>query len=132
MPDTVPPVGGAFLIEGAAPDSIFTPDDLSSETRLMGRSIEEFVRRDVLPLNERIEAQEVGLMRGLVQKAAALGLLSADVPECNGGLGLPKSTIAHLIEKAALNASFGVSIGAHTVIGTLPILYFGTPEQKQR
>jgi len=126
------PVGGVFLIEATAPDRIFTPEDLSPEARLMAKSIEEFVRREAQPLDERLEAHEGGLMRSLVQKAGELGLLGADVPELYGGLGLPKPAITLLVEKAALHASFSVSIGAHTVIGTLPLLYFGTPEQKHR
>jgi alkylation response protein AidB-like acyl-CoA dehydrogenase len=129
---SAPPVGGAFLVEEAAPDQILTPEELPAEARLMAKSIEEFVRKEVQSQSERIEAHEEGLMRSLVQSAGQLGLLAADVPELYGGLGLPKSTITHLIEKAALNASFSVSIGAHTVIGTLPLLYFGTPEQKQK
>jgi alkylation response protein AidB-like acyl-CoA dehydrogenase len=127
-----PPVGCAFLVEETAPEQILTPEELPADARLMAKSIEEFVRKEVQSQSDRIEEHEEGLMRCLVQKAGALGLLAADVPELYGGLGLSKSTITLIIEKAALNASFSVSIGAHTVIGTLPLLYFGTAEQKQK
>lgn len=132
MVERCPPVGGAFLIEEALPEQTFTPEEITAEARMMARSVEEFLRKQVLPLADRIEAHEEGLMRSLLQEAGKLGLLGADVPEIYGGLGLPKSTITLLTEKIALNASFSVSVGAHTVIGTLPILYFGTPEQKHK
>jgi alkylation response protein AidB-like acyl-CoA dehydrogenase len=131
MAERSTPVGGAFLIEEAPSEPIFTPEELPAEARLMARSVEDFLRKQVLPLSERIEAHEEGLMRSLLQEAGKLGLLGADVPEIYGGLGLPKSSITLLTEKIAVNPSFSVSVGAHTVIGTLPILYFGTPEQKQ-
>jgi alkylation response protein AidB-like acyl-CoA dehydrogenase len=132
MSDRSVPVGGAFLVEETTPDQVFTPEELPSEARLMARSVEEYIRKEVLSLTDRIEAHEEGLMPCLVKGAGKLGLLAADVPEYYGGLGLPKSTITYLIEKAALNGSFSASIGAHTVIGTLPTLYFGTSEQKQQ
>lgn len=127
-----PPVGGAFLMDVATPDQIMTPEELSSDARLMAKSIEDFVRKEVVPLKDRIDAQEEGLMLTLVRKAGALGLLGGAVPDLYGGLDLPKSTITAIVEKAALDASFSVSVGAHTVIGSLPVLYFGTPEQKQK
>src|SRR5258708_7374063 len=98
----------------------------------MARTIEDYVRKDVAGLSDRIEAHEEGLMRSLVQKAGDLGMLGANVPQLYGGLGLAFPAITYLTEKIALNASFSVSVGAHTVIGTLRILYFGTPEQKQK
>lgn len=131
MPESSVPVGGAFLMEEASPEQIFTPEEIPAEARLMAKSVEDFLRKQVLPLADRIEAHEEGLMRSLLQEAGKLGLLGADIPEIYGGLGLPKSSITLLTEKIAVNASFSVSVGAHTVIGTLPILYFGTPEQKQ-
>jgi alkylation response protein AidB-like acyl-CoA dehydrogenase len=86
----------------------------------------------VHPLLDRIEAQEEGLMRRLVQQAGKLGLLATAVPELYGGLDLPKSAIGLLIEKMAINPSFSVSVGVQTALSTLSLLYFGTPEQKQK
>src|SRR2546421_1389362 len=126
------PAGGEFVIAEATPEQIFIPEELDAQSRLMARTIEEFVRKEVLPISDRIEAPEEGLMRCLVQQAGELGFLAANVPELYGGLALSIPAVTLLIEKAALEASFSVSVGAHTVIGTLPLLYFGTQDQKRK
>lgn len=131
QPNTAP-IGGAFLIEDALLEETLTTEELPSEARLMAKTVEDFIRKEVLPLASRTEAHEEGLMKSLVKKAAALGLLSTSIPEKYDGLDLPKSHITLLVEKLSLDASFSVSIGAHTSIGTLPVLYFGTPEQRQK
>src|SRR5690348_7579925 len=99
MPECPAPIGGAFLIEEVRPEQVLIPEELATEARLMAKTMEDFLRKEVQPLVDRIEAQEEGLMRCLVQQAGKLGLLAAAVPELYGGLDLPKSTIALLIEK---------------------------------
>lgn len=125
------PVGGSFAIEETPPVPLI-PEALDTDVLLMAESVEQFIRGEVLSVVDRIEEHEEGLMPALLRKAAALGLLGADVPEAYGGLGLSKSAITRIVEAAALQPSFSVSVGAHTVIGTLPILYFGTEEQRRK
>lgn len=124
--------GGEFLLRELEPQQVFIPEDFTTEDSLIAQAADEFIRGEVLAQNEAIEHQQEGLTVQLLKKAATLGLLAADLPESFGGLGLPKTTTTLITEKVALQASFAVSIGAHIGIGTLPILYFGTPEQKQR
>ncbi|MCS7065575.1 MAG: acyl-CoA dehydrogenase family protein, partial [Fimbriimonadales bacterium] len=124
--------GGEFLLREVEPAQVFTPEDFTSEDMLLAQAAEEFVRGEVQPRNEAIEKQEEGLTVSLLKKAGELGLLGADLPEAFGGLNLPKTTSTLIAEKMSLQASFAVSWGAHVGIGTLPILFFGTPEQKQK
>jgi alkylation response protein AidB-like acyl-CoA dehydrogenase len=126
------PGGGEFLVAEAVPAQVFTPESLSAEAHLMAKTMEEFLLKEVLPCNARLEAQEPGLMRSLVQQAGQLGLLAGSVPERYGGLELPKTTLALLTTKAALNLSFAITIGVHAGVSLLPLLFFGTPEQKQQ
>jgi alkylation response protein AidB-like acyl-CoA dehydrogenase len=126
------PPGGAFLIEEAGPDGVLIPEELSAEARLMARTTEEFIRKEVLPVTDRLEAHEEGLNERLMRSAGELGLLAGGIPEAFGGLDLPKSTLTLQSEMIAPAASFAVTVGAHTQIGTLPILYFGTEEQKRK
>jgi len=124
--------GGSWLVEpvGSAPQ--FTGADFSEEDVLYAETAENFVRGEVLPVLDRIEAKEEGLMPALLKRAGELGLLMIDVPEAYGGLGLSKTTSMLVSERSALCASFSVSWGAHTGIGSLPLVYYGTDEQKQR
>jgi alkylation response protein AidB-like acyl-CoA dehydrogenase len=124
--------GGEFLLKAVAPSQVFTPEDFTSEDLALAHAAEEFVRGEVLPRNDAIEHQEEGLTVSLLKKAGQLGLLGADLPEAFGGLNLPKTTSTLIAERMSLQASFAVSWGAHVGIGTLPILFFGTPEQKQK
>ena len=126
------PVGGAFLIENVAPDSIFIPERFTVEDRLIGKTAEDFLRNSVLPLTERIESGDHALMHDLMRQAGELGLLGADVPEIYGGLGLPHTTAALIAEKLNFQQSFALTHEAHTVIATLPLLYFGNHDQKSR
>ncbi len=126
------PIGGAFLIEDGKIEETLTVEELPSDARLMAKTVEDFMRKEVVPLSSRTEAHEEGLMKSLIKKAAELGLLSTSIPEKYDGLNLPKSHITLLVEKLSLDASFSVSVGAHTSIGTLPVLYFGTPEQREK
>ena len=103
-----PPVGGAFLLAASAqsagkPETIFTPEQFSADACMMAKSVEDFMRNEVVPANERLEAHEPGLMHGLLRQAGALGLLGTGVPEIYGGLDLPKTQIALLTEKAAIH-----------------------------
>jgi len=129
--DTLKVRGGSFLIEAPAVDDVFTPEDFNEEGRLLEQTTREFIENEVVPVMDRLEAQEEGLMPSLLKKAGEIGLLAADVPEAFGGIAVSKSVSMLLAESLAKGGSFPVAFGAHTGIGTLPIVYFGTPEQKQ-
>jgi len=124
--------GGSFLLESPAPQDIFTPADLTDDQRLIGQTAEEFVVKEVLPLAKDLEAKKPGLMPELVRKAAELGLMSGGTPEEYGGAGLDKVAATQLTEKMSIYGGFAVTHGAHAGIGTLPIVYFGTEEQKKK
>lgn len=127
---STPARGGAFLLAESDPRGIFTPEDLTSEERLIGKTAEEFLRNTVLPQTQRIEQGDHALMRDLMRKAGDLGLLGADIPELYGGLGLPLTTTALIAEKLNVQQSFALTHEAHTVIATLPLMFFGTHQQK--
>src|SRR5919197_296189 len=122
----------SYLTTPAGTQDIFSPERFSDEQRMMAETAHAFITGEVLPRVEEIEAHEPGLMRALVEKAGALGLLSADVPEEYGGLGAGLTVGVILADYLSGEASFGVAWGAHNTIGTLPILFYGTPEQKAR
>ncbi len=124
-------IGGSWLIDpvGRAPQ--FTGADFDEDDLLYAKTAEDFVRDEVLPKLEAIEAKEEGLLPRLLKRAGELGLLMVDIPERYGGLGLRKTTSMLVSERGALCASFSVSWGAHTGIGTLPLVYYGSEEQKQ-
>jgi alkylation response protein AidB-like acyl-CoA dehydrogenase len=125
-------VGGSWLVTPVGSTPQFTGADFSAEDLLYAQTAEDFVRNEVLPHLDEIEAKKEGLMPALLKRAGELGLLMVDVPEAYGGLGLRKTTSMLVSERGALCASFSVSWGAHTGIGTLPLVYYGTEEQKQR
>ena len=124
--------GGSFLLESPVPADIFTPADLSDDQKLIGQTAEEFVMKEVLPLAKDLEAKKPGLMADLVRKAATLGLMSGGTPEEYGGAGLDKIATTLMTEKLSIYGGFAVTHGAHAGIGTLPIVYFGTEEQKKK
>jgi alkylation response protein AidB-like acyl-CoA dehydrogenase len=124
--------GGAFLVASTQPEEVFTPADLNDDQRLLGRTIEEFIAKEVLPHIPELEKHKEGLMAELVRKSGAIGLLGAGVPEEYGGAALDKVSLAVLSEKLGVYASFAVAFGAHTGIGTIPLVYFGTDEQKKK
>lgn len=124
--------GGSFLLESPASQDIFTPADLTDDQKLIGQTAEEFVVKEVLPLVKDLEAKKSGLMPELVRKAAELGLMSGGTPEEYGGAGLDKVATTQLTEKISIYGGFAVTHGAHAGIGTLPIVYFGTEEQKKK
>jgi alkylation response protein AidB-like acyl-CoA dehydrogenase len=124
--------GGSFLLESPAPQDIFTPADLSDDQKLIGQTAEEFVVKEVLPVAKDLEAKKPGLMAELTRKAAELGLMSGGTPEEYGGAGLDKVAATMLTEKISIYGGFAVTHGAHAGIGTLPLVYFGTEEQKKK
>jgi alkylation response protein AidB-like acyl-CoA dehydrogenase len=124
--------GGQFLTHSVAPDDVFTREDLSDEQRLFGRTAAEFMRNEVVPNESRIYAHDWDLTRELLRKAADIDLLRLEIPEAYGGLGLDKISAAFVGEHIAINPSFAGSLGAHTSIGSLPIVYFGTDAQKAK
>jgi alkylation response protein AidB-like acyl-CoA dehydrogenase len=124
--------GGAFLITSSGPEDIFTPADLSDDQRLIGQTAEEFVAKEVVPMIPELEQHREGLMAQMLKRSGELGLLGGGIPEEYGGSGLDKVSATILAEKLAGYASFAVSHGAHAGIGTVPIVYFGTKEQKQK
>jgi alkylation response protein AidB-like acyl-CoA dehydrogenase len=129
--DNGPAAGGSFLT-GTTIRDCFTYEDLGPEDQEIAAAAEEFVRREVLPQVDAIEAQAPGVMRALLQKAGKAGLLMFDIPAHHGGLGVSKAGSTLIGERAFKLASFAVAWGAHTGIGTLPLLFYGTAEQKQR
>ena len=129
-PKVIP--GGTFLLTDAAPEDIFTPEDFSEEQQEIARTTGEFAEKSILPRVPEIEAKNFQATRDLLLEAGQLGLLAADIPEAYGGLALDKVTSALIADRVAVCASFSVSISAHTGIGTLPVVWYGTPEQKQK
>jgi len=129
---TASPKGGSFLIQDFNPEDIFTPEDISEEQRMFARTAEEFLRKEVIPREDEIYAKDYAVHRELMTKAGELGLLSIDIPEKYGGLGLHKVSSAVVGEQFALQASFAGTQSSHVNIGTLPIVFFGTEEQKQK
>lgn len=124
--------GGEFLIAETEADSIFTPEDLTEEARALAQGARDFVEKEIWPNLDAIDNHEDNITPRLLDKAAQLGLLSTALPEEYGGLGLDFNTNTALSIALGPSHAFGVSLVAHTGIGTLPILYFGTPEQKQK
>src|ERR1019366_989105 len=135
MSTTIKPTeqGTAFLTTpvGESADKIFTLEQRDEEQRWIEESAATFVEREVLPHVEAIDRQEPGLMPSLVKKAGEQGLLMIDVPEAYGGAELGILTSA-LVGATLREASFSVAFGAHTTIGTLPIVFYGNEEQKQK
>src|SRR5215813_784260 len=124
--------GGSFLLESPQPADMFTPADLTDDQKLIGQTAEEFVVKEVLPLVKDLENKKAGLMPQLVKKGGEVGLMGGGVPEEYGGAGLDKIATTVLTEKLSIYGGFAVTHGAHAGIGTLPIVYFGTEEQKRR
>ena len=124
--------GGEWLIKESSPFETFTPENFVEEQRMIRDMCNQFLDAEVYPILDRIDNLEPGLMKSLVTKAGEQGLLSVSFPEEYGGLGKDFVTSTIVNEYLGAGHSFSVAIAAHTGIGTLPILYFGTPEQKQK
>lgn len=124
--------GGRFVVEDMAPEDVVTPEDFTDEQVMIGEAARAFLEGEIRPRDAEIEALDYKLTVELMRKAGELGLLGADVPEAYGGLGLDKVSSTLLAETLAEASSFALSVGAHVGIGTLPIVFFGTPEQKAK
>ncbi|WP_028596310.1 acyl-CoA dehydrogenase family protein [Paenibacillus assamensis] len=124
--------GGSFIIEEVEASSVVIPEDFVEEQRMMMETTRDFVEGEVVPHDEAIEKLDYELTVKLIRKAGELGLLGSDVPEEYGGLGLDKVSSTLINETLAKASSFALSVGAHVGIGTLPIVFFGTSEQKRK
>jgi butyryl-CoA dehydrogenase len=124
--------GGAFLLEERQPSEVFTPEDFNEQHLLIGQTTEEFAVNEILPNVERIEHKEFQVTRDLLKKAGELGLSGVEIPEAYGGLEMDKVTAAVIADHIAKYAGFATTWGGHSGIGTLPIVYFGTEEQKKK
>lgn len=124
--------GGEWMVKESIPAEIFIPEDFTEEQLMVRDMCNQFLDAEVYPNLDRIDNLEPGLMKSLVTKAGEQGLLAASFPEEYGGLGKDFVTSTIVNEYLGAGHSFSVAIAAHTGIGTLPILYFGTPEQKQK
>src|SRR4026208_2479535 len=124
--------GGEWLVKESSPFDVFIPEEFSEEQLMIRDMCEKFLDNEVYPLLDRIDNLEQGLMKSLLTKAGEQGLLAVSFPEEFGGLGKDFVTSTIVNEYLGAGHSFSVAIAAHTGIGTLPILYFGTPEQKQK
>jgi alkylation response protein AidB-like acyl-CoA dehydrogenase len=132
MDQNLPVKGGEFLVREMQPENVFIPEDLSEEQRLIGQTCQDFLDTEVFPILERIDSHEEGLMRGLIKKTGDLGLLAISIPEEFGGFGQSFLTSMYASEVLGAGYSYAVAYSCHTGIGTLPILYYGNEEQKQK
>jgi alkylation response protein AidB-like acyl-CoA dehydrogenase len=124
--------GGSWLLEERDPKDVFTPEDFTEEHQQIAKTAEEFARQEILPAIEKIEHKEYQVTRDLLKKASEIGIANIDVPEQYGGSDMDKVSSAIVADRIAVCASFSTSFGGHAGIGTLPIVYFGTPEQKAK
>src|SRR5712664_4216576 len=125
-------LGGSFLLEERQTADVFTPEDLSEQHQMIGQTAEEFAVNEILPQAEKIEHKDYSVSRDLLKKAGDLGLSGVEIPEAYGGLEMDKVTAAIIADHIAKYAGFATTWGAHSGIGLLPIVYFGTEEQKKK
>ncbi len=124
--------GGSFLVETRNPAEVFPPEDLTEEQRQIAATAAQFAREEILPAAEAIEAKAPGALRSKLVKAAELGFSSVDIPEEYGGAGMDKVSSTLITDHISVLASFSTAFGAQAGIGTLPLVWYGTEEQKQR
>src|SRR6201984_1952896 len=124
--------GGSFLLESRQPEEVFTPEDFSEQHQMIGQTAEEFAVNEILPQAEKIEHKDYAVSRDLLKKAGDLGLSGVEIPEAYGGLEMDKVTAAIIADHIAKYAGFATTWGAHSGIVMLPIVYFGTEEQKKK
>ncbi|MAX24276.1 MAG: acyl-CoA dehydrogenase [Phycisphaeraceae bacterium] len=124
--------GGEFLIKETSYKDIFIPEEFSEEQKMMAAAAQDFIDKEIFPHVDRIDSMEEGLMESIVTKAGELGLLGISVPEEYGGMGMNFNTSMLIADIIAASGSFSTTYGAHTGIGTLPILYYGTEDQKTK
>ena len=130
---TIKPIkGGEFLIRTTKPEEIFSPSEWSEEQHMIAQMCDDFINQEVYPVIDRIDSMEEGLMVSLLDKAGELGMLGMSVPEDLGGMGVDFKTSLLATERLGKGHSFSVAYGAHTGIGTLPLLYYGTEAQKAK
>lgn len=132
MSDKQPIKGGEFIIRKTEPNDIFTPEEWTEEHKMIASMCEDFIHQEIIPHLDRIDSLEEGLMPSLLKKAGDLGLLGLSVPEEYGGMGVDFKTTLLATEYLGLGFSFSVAYGAHTGIGTLPLLYYGNTDQKNK
>lgn len=124
--------GGEYIIRDVHHSEVFTPEEWNEEQKMIAQMCDDFIQQEVLPYLDRIDNMEDGLMKSIVEKAGGLGLLGLSVPEELGGMGVDFKTALLATEHLGTGYSFSVSFGAHTGIGTLPLLYYGNQEQKEK
>jgi alkylation response protein AidB-like acyl-CoA dehydrogenase len=126
------PTGGEFLLRETGHTRIMAPEHFSAEQKAYYDTAIKFSRNEVLPRSAQIERKDFALLRELLKKAGELGLLGIDIPEAYGGLGLDKTTSMMVAEAKTLHGSWSVTFGGHTGIGSLPMVWYGTPAQKEK
>ncbi|MCT2535934.1 acyl-CoA dehydrogenase family protein [Aquibacillus koreensis] len=124
--------GGAFIVDDFQPEDIMTPEDFNDEHQMIAKTTEDFIVGEVLPKIDNLENHEFEHSVSLLKQAGELGLLGVDVPEEYGGLGLDKISSSIITEKFSRAGGFSVTHGAHVGIGSLPIVFFGNENQKQK
>ena len=124
--------GGSFLISNPTATDCFFPEDFTDEHRQIAQTTAEFALNEIVPVSDQIEAKDFSVTRRLIKEASELGLTSVDIPEEYGGLEMDKVTSAIIADNIAKQGSFSVAFSAHVGIGTLPIVWYGTAEQKQK
>src|SRR5207248_9292688 len=124
--------GGSFLLEERRPEEVFTPEGFTEQHQLIAQTADEFAINEIVPNIEKSEPKDFSVTRELLKKAGELGLSSAEIPEAYGGLEMDKVTAAVIADHIAKYAGFATTWGGHTGIGTLPIVYFGTEQQKEK
>ncbi|MGD0617983.1 MAG: acyl-CoA dehydrogenase family protein, partial [Bryobacteraceae bacterium] len=125
-------LGGGFLLEAAQPEDVFTPEEFSEEHRAIARTTEDFWNREVVPNLDAIQHQQPGVMRAVLRKSAELGLLAVLVPEEYGGMEMDLVSAMIVAEGLAKDGSYAACHGSQAGIGLLPLLLFGTEEQKRK
>ena len=124
--------GGSFLLETRTPAEVFTPEDLTEEQRQIAATAARFAREEILPAAAAIEAKEPGVLAATLRKAGELGFTGVDIPEEYGGMGMDKISSTLITDHISVLASFSTAFGAQVGIGSLPLVWYGTEDQKQR
>lgn len=124
--------GGEFLVRETDPQDIFIPEEFTEEQKMMASATQDFIDKEITPIVDRMDSLEEGLMAGLMDKAGELGLLGISIPEQYGGMDMSFNTGMLIADVIASSGSFSTAYGAHTGIGTLPILYYGNEDQKSK
>src|SRR6201997_1085482 len=124
--------GGSFLLESRPSADVFTPEDLNQEQRQFAATAAQLAREEILPGAADIEAKKPGAMPGLMRKAGELGFTAIEIPEEYGGMGLDKVGSTAITDHLSVLASFSTAFGAQVGISTLPLVWYGTAEQKKK